>query len=45
METGKVIAGIKMPDSAIARQATDLLREHGSELLYNHSLRTFLLPH
>jgi len=42
METGKVIAGIKMPDSAIARQATDLLREHGSELLYNHSLRTFL---
>lgn len=42
MQTGRVIAGIKMPDSAIARQATDLLREHGSELLYNHSLRTFL---
>lgn len=38
----KTIAGIKMPDSTIARQATELLREHGSELLYNHSLRTFL---
>ncbi len=31
-----------MPDSAIARQATELLREHGTALLYNHSLRTFL---
>ncbi|MCQ6957241.1 HD domain-containing protein [Mucilaginibacter aquariorum] len=40
--SGKIIAGIKIPDSVIARQATELLREHGSELLYNHSLRTFL---
>jgi len=40
--TGKIIAGIKIPDSAIAKQATELLREHGSELLYNHSLRVFL---
>jgi hypothetical protein len=40
--SGKIIAGIKIPDGVIARQATDLLREHGSELLYNHSLRTFL---
>jgi HD superfamily phosphodiesterase len=39
---GKIIAGVKIPDSAIARQATELLREHGSELLYNHSLRVFL---
>lgn len=38
----KTIAGIKIPDSAIASQATELLREHGSELLYNHSLRAFL---
>jgi hypothetical protein len=42
MGTSKVIAGIKMPDSAITSQATELLREHGTELLYNHSLRTFL---
>lgn len=40
--TGKVIAGIKIPDSAIARQATELLQEHASTLLYNHSLRTFI---
>jgi len=40
--TGKVIVGIKIPDSPMARQATELLREHGSELLYNHTLRTFL---
>jgi hypothetical protein len=40
--TGKIIAGIKIPDGAIASQATELLREHGSGLLYNHSLRTFL---
>jgi hypothetical protein len=40
--SGKIIAGIKIPDSSIAGQATELLREHGSELLYNHSLRTFL---
>lgn len=40
--SGKIIAGIKMPDSAIAKQATELLREHGSDLLYNHSLRSFL---
>lgn len=40
--SGKIIAGVKIPDSAIAGQATELLREHGSELLYNHSLRTFL---
>lgn len=32
----------KIPDSAIASHATELLREHGSELLYNHSLRAFL---
>jgi len=39
---GKIIAGVKIPDSAIAKQATELLREHGSELLYNHTLRVYL---
>ena len=38
----KVVAGIKIPDSTIANQATELLLEHGSDLLYNHSLRSFL---
>ena len=40
--SGKVIVGIKIPDSVMAGQATELLREYGSELLYNHTLRVFL---
>lgn len=38
----KTVAGIKLPDSTIARQAVELLLEHGTEFLYNHSLRSFL---
>lgn len=38
----KTVAGIQMPDSTIATQATELLLEHGTEFLYNHSLRAFL---
>jgi hypothetical protein len=38
----KSAAGIIIPDSAIATQATELLLEHGNEFLYNHSLRVFL---
>lgn len=41
--SGKTIAGIRIPDSAIAKQATELLIEHGTEFLYNHSLRVYLL--
>ncbi|MCF2501351.1 HD domain-containing protein [Dyadobacter chenhuakuii] len=40
--SGKTIAGVRIPDSVMSAQATELLREHGSDLLYNHSLRTFL---
>ena len=40
--SGKIIAGIKIPDSAMAKQSTELLRAHGSELLYNHTLRVYL---
>jgi len=36
------VAGITIPDSAIATQATELLLEHGTEFIYNHSLRVFL---
>lgn len=36
------VAGIKIPDSKIAVQATQLLLDHGTEFLYNHSLRVFL---
>lgn len=38
----KTIAGITIPDSNIAREATDLLLTHGTEFIYNHSLRVFL---
>lgn len=38
----KSVAGITIPDSALATQATELLLEHGTEFIYNHSLRVFL---
>src|SRR5271166_5752074 len=37
-----VIAGIRIPDSKLAREATDLLREHGTGLLFAHSMRVYL---
>jgi hypothetical protein len=37
-----MIAGIRVPDSKLAREATELLREHGTPLLFAHSLRVFL---
>lgn len=36
------VAGINIPDSRLAKDAADILREHGSELLWNHSHRVFL---
>src|SRR5579871_4904347 len=36
------IAGIPIPDSKLAREATELLREHGTKLLFAHSLRVYL---
>jgi hypothetical protein len=38
----EIIAGVRIPDSALAREATDLLREHGTPLLFAHSLRVYL---
>src|SRR5262245_42928323 len=38
----QVIAGIRIPDSKLCREATDLLREHGTALLFAHSLRVYL---
>jgi len=38
----KTIAGITIPDSAIANHAAELLLEHGTEFIYNHSLRVFI---
>jgi HD superfamily phosphohydrolase YqeK len=39
---GNVIAGIKVPDSKLAREATELVRDTESELLFHHSTRVFL---
>ncbi len=36
------IAGIRIPDSSLARQATELLRDVGTPLLVAHSLRVYL---
>jgi hypothetical protein len=37
----EVIAGIRVPDSEIARAATQLVRDTQDNLLYNHSRRVF----
>lgn len=35
------IAGIQVPDSALAREATEFIRDTEDELLFNHSRRVF----
>jgi hypothetical protein len=37
-----LIAGIRIPDSKLSREATELLREHGTPLLFAHSMRVYL---
>ncbi|GAB2891233.1 HD domain-containing protein [Paraburkholderia jirisanensis] len=37
-----VIAGIKIPDSKLAREATELVRDTENDLLFHHSTRVFL---
>jgi hypothetical protein len=41
MET-HTIAGVEIPDSAIATEATELIRDTTNELIFNHSRRVFL---
>lgn len=38
----KFVAEIQIPDSALAKAAAELLREHGNDLLWNHSHRVYL---
>ncbi|MDR5824979.1 MULTISPECIES: HD domain-containing protein [unclassified Caballeronia] len=38
----EIIAGIKIPDSRLAREATQLVRDTEPDLLYHHSRRVFL---
>ena len=37
-----IIAGVRIPDSKMAADATDLVRDTASELLFHHSRRVFL---
>ena len=36
------ISGIKIPDSQIAREAAELVRQHETEMLFNHSVRVYV---
>lgn len=38
----ETIAGITIPDSTLAREATDLVRDVATDLVYHHSRRVFL---
>jgi hypothetical protein len=38
----KVVAGIKIPDSVMAKAATELVRDTETDLLFHHSSRVFL---
>ncbi|MBQ6644755.1 MAG: HD domain-containing protein [Saccharopolyspora sp.] len=39
---GETIAGVQIPDSDLAREATELVRESAAPLLFDHSRRVFL---
>lgn len=38
----ETIAGVRIPDSALAREATELVREAASPLVFDHSRRVYL---
>jgi HD domain len=39
---GTTIAGVAIPDSALAREATEFVRDASTQLLFDHSRRVFL---
>jgi hypothetical protein len=41
LEMTEIVASIRVPDSAMARAATQLVRDTEDDLLYNHSRRVF----
>lgn len=42
MTRPSVSRALEIPDTLLAKEATDILREHATELLFNHSLRVYL---
>jgi HD domain-containing protein len=37
-----VISGVRIPDSKLAREAAELVRQYENEMLFNHSVRVYL---
>ena len=37
-----LIPSLLLPDTSLAKEATDVLREYSTDLLYNHSIRVYL---
>ncbi|MFJ3712822.1 MULTISPECIES: HD domain-containing protein [unclassified Streptomyces] len=42
MDNSSVLAGVSVPDTKLAREATELVRDSTSELIYHHSRRVYL---
>ena len=40
--TARTASAPVIPDSALAKEATEILREHATDLLFNHSVRVYL---
>ncbi|MFD0485358.1 HD domain-containing protein [Kineococcus sp. GCM10028916] len=40
--TPETIAGVRVPDSTLAREATELIRDAADDLIFDHSRRVFL---
>jgi hypothetical protein len=38
---GQTAAGVTVPDTKLAREATELVRDNSTDLIYNHSRRVF----
>ena len=38
----ELISGIRIPDSKLAREAAELVRQHETEMLFNHSVRVYM---
>jgi hypothetical protein len=41
LNSGSTVAGVTVPDTKLAREATELIRDRTSDLVYNHSRRVF----
>ncbi|WP_407120157.1 HD domain-containing protein [Bradyrhizobium sp. STM 3561] len=42
MTTPNLAQALVIPDSLLAKEATDILREHSTDLLFSHSIRVYL---